>query len=170
MAPSPNLLGKNSIAWCLTPFGWQISPRLAPPSGLAAPTLPGSGSGMALCRCYPLAGRGVYTPRSKDMATREIVGSLSGSCKHDPAGSGAMEDHMRAELCCEALKMALGRRDPFTGLVHHSPSRDHGRAMTLRAVDRGSQYAGDTYRKALKSAGITQSPSRQHTAHAPAGQ
>ena len=39
----------------------------------------------------------LYLAGIKDMATREIVG-------------WAMEDHMRAELCCEAPKMALGSR------------------------------------------------------------
>ncbi|AGI68716.1 hypothetical protein OAN307_c31880 [Octadecabacter antarcticus 307] len=42
------------------------------------------------------------------MATHEIVG-------------WAMEDHMRAELCCAALEMALGRRGPVPELIHHSP-------------------------------------------------
>ena len=68
------------------------------------------------------------------MATREIVG-------------WAMEDHMRAELCCEALKMALACRGPVPGLVHHG--------------DRGSQYAGEKYRKMLSRATITQSMSRK---------
>ncbi|WIY27534.1 DDE-type integrase/transposase/recombinase [Parasedimentitalea psychrophila] len=54
----------------------------------------------------------LYLAGIKDMATREIVG-------------WAMEGHMRAELCCDALKMALGRRGPVPGLIHHSPSRDH---------------------------------------------
>jgi putative transposase len=70
----------------------------------------------------------------KDMAMREIVG-------------WSMEDHMRAELCCEALKMALGRRGPVLGLIHNS--------------DRESQYAGRKYRKLLKKAGLTQSMSRK---------
>jgi putative transposase len=70
----------------------------------------------------------------KDMATREIVG-------------WAMEDHMRAELCCDALEMALGRRATVPGLIHHS--------------DRGSQYAGEKYRKQIKKADITQSMSRK---------
>ena len=70
----------------------------------------------------------------KDMATREIVG-------------WAMEDHMRAGLCCDALTMALGRRDPVPGLIHHS--------------DRGSRYAGGEYRKLIKKAGLTQSMSRK---------
>ena len=42
----------------------------------------------------------LYLAGVKDMATREIVG-------------WAMEDHMRAELCCDALEMALGRRGPI---------------------------------------------------------
>ena len=76
----------------------------------------------------------LYLAGVKDMATREIVG-------------WAMEDHMRAELCCGALEMALGRRGPVPGLIHHS--------------DRGSQYAGGDYRKLLKKAGLTQSMSRK---------
>lgn len=75
----------------------------------------------------------LYVAAIKDMATREIVG-------------WAMEDHLRAELCCEALKMALGIRSPASGLVHHS--------------DRGVQYASGEYRKLLGSAMITQSMSR----------
>lgn len=76
----------------------------------------------------------LYLAGVKDMATREIVG-------------WAMEEHMRAELCCDALTMALGRRGPVPGLVLHS--------------DRGSQYAGTEYRKLIKKAGITQSMSRK---------
>ena len=45
----------------------------------------------------------LYLAGVKDMATREIVG-------------WAMEDHMRAELCCAALEMALGRRGPVPGV------------------------------------------------------
>ncbi|MCL4159917.1 UNVERIFIED_CONTAM: hypothetical protein GTU68_027303 [Idotea baltica] len=76
----------------------------------------------------------LYLAGVKDMATREIVG-------------WAMEDHMRAELCCAALEMALGRRGSVPGLIHHS--------------DRGSQYAGGDYRKLIKKAKLTQSMSRK---------
>lgn len=76
----------------------------------------------------------LYLAGIKDMATREIVG-------------WTMDDHMRSELCCEALKMALGSRGPVPGLLHHS--------------DRGSQYAGGKYRDLLAKAGITQSMSRK---------
>ena len=54
---------------------------------------------------------------------------------------------MRAELCCEALKMALGSRGSVSGLIHHS--------------DRGSQYAGEKYRKLIKKGGLTQSMSQK---------
>ena len=72
----------------------------------------------------------LYLAGVKDMATREIVG-------------WAMEDHMRAELCCDALAMALGRRGPVPRLTHHS--------------DRGNQYAGTKYRKLIRKMGLTQS-------------
>lgn len=52
----------------------------------------------------------LYVAAIKDMATREIVG-------------WAMDDHLRSELCCDALNMALGRRGPVPGLIHHSDSK-----------------------------------------------
>lgn len=42
---------------------------------------------------------------------------------------------MKADLVCHALKMALWQRKPKPGLIVHS--------------DRGSQYAGNEYRKLL---------------------
>ncbi len=77
----------------------------------------------------------LYPAGVKDMASREIVG-------------WAMEDHMRAELCCDALTMAPGRRGPVPGLIHHS--------------DRGSRYAGSEYRKLIKK-------SRDCAIHEPQG-
>ena len=59
----------------------------------------------------------------------------------------AIEDHMRAKLCCDALEMALGRRGHVPGLVRHS--------------GRVSQCAGGNYRKLIKKAGLTQSMSRK---------
>ena len=76
----------------------------------------------------------LYLVGIKDMATQEIVG-------------WTMEDHMRAELYCEALKMALGRRGPVPRLIHHS--------------DRGSQYAGGKYGELIGKAHLTQSISRE---------
>ncbi len=52
----------------------------------------------------------------------------------------AMASHMRTELVLEALGMALDRRLPPPGLMHHS--------------DRGSQYASGVYRALLDHEGI----------------
>ena len=69
-----------------------------------------------------------------DLFTRKVVG-------------WAMREHMRAELTMTALTMAIQRRRPGPGLVHHS--------------DRGSQYAAGDYRNILQAAIITQSMSRK---------
>src|ERR1700720_3854093 len=58
-----------------------------------------------------------------------------------------MRDHMRAELTIAALTMAIQRRRPGAGLIHHS--------------DRGSQYAAGDYRDILQAATIVQSMSRK---------
>jgi transposase InsO family protein len=65
-----------------------------------------------------------------DLFTRKVVG-------------WAMREHMRAELTIVALIMAIQRRHPGAGLIHHS--------------DRGSQYAASEYRDILQAAAITQS-------------
>jgi putative transposase len=52
----------------------------------------------------------------------------------------AMSAHITRELTLEALGMALARRRPAPGLLHHS--------------DRGSQYASGDYQKALEGQGI----------------
>ena len=70
----------------------------------------------------------------EDLATREIVG-------------WSMADHLRAGLCVDALVMALQRRRPDPGLVHHS--------------DRGVQYAAEPCRRVLERHGIEQSMSRR---------
>lgn len=57
--------------------------------------------------------------------------------------------HLRAELVIDALKMALRRRQPAPGLVHHS--------------DQGVQYAGGEYVALLKDNGIRPSMSRAGT-------
>src|SRR5690349_11127923 len=49
----------------------------------------------------------LYLAAIEDMATREVVG-------------WSMADHLRAELACDALRMALRRRQPPAGLMHHS--------------------------------------------------
>src|SRR6516162_1608757 len=67
-----------------------------------------------------------------DLFTRKVVG-------------WAMRDHMRAELAIAALIMAIQRRRPGPGLIHHS--------------DRGSQYAAGAYQDILLAATIVPSMS-----------
>ena len=69
-----------------------------------------------------------------DLFTRKVVG-------------WAMRDHMRAELTIAALTMAIQRRRPGAGLIHHS--------------DRGSQYAAGDYHDILQAAAIVRSMSRK---------
>jgi putative transposase len=82
----------------------------------------------------PTAEGWLYLAVILDLFTRKVVG-------------WAMRDHMRAELTIAALTMAIQRRRPAVGLVHHS--------------DRGSQYAAGDYRDILQAATITQSMSRK---------
>ncbi len=69
-----------------------------------------------------------------DLFSRRIVG-------------WAMKPHLRTELALEALRMALGRRMPEPGLVHHS--------------DRGVQYAAHRYQNVLHQHGLVCSMSRK---------
>jgi len=48
---------------------------------------------------------------------------------------------MRAELCCDALTMALGRRGPVPGLIHHS---DRGQPVRRWRVSQADQK-GEAY-------------------------
>ncbi len=59
----------------------------------------------------------------------------------------AMADHLGHELALAALDMAIARRRPAPGLIHHS--------------DRGVQYAAHEYRKRLKQHGMLCSMSRK---------
>lgn len=76
----------------------------------------------------------LYLAGVMDLFSRRIVG-------------WSMADHMETELVSDALKMALARRCPGEGLLHHS--------------DRGSQYASDDYMHLLQNNGITASMSRR---------
>lgn len=75
----------------------------------------------------------LYLATVIDLASRRVVG-------------WAMADHMRSELVCDALTMALQARRPAPGLVFHS--------------DRGTQYTSAEYRRLLDAHGIIQSFSR----------
>ena len=59
----------------------------------------------------------------------------------------ALADHMRTDLCLEALRDAVARHKPEPGLVHHS--------------DRGCQYTSYDYQKALRDNHIVVSMSRK---------
>ena len=50
-----------------------------------------------------------------------------------------MDSHMRTELVVDALEMAVWRRRPGAGLIHHT--------------DRGSQYTALSFGKRLEEAG-----------------
>lgn len=76
----------------------------------------------------------IYLAIVIDLFSRRVVG-------------WSMANHMRTSLVLRALRMALGRRLPAAGLLHHS--------------DRGSQYASGAYRDALSELGIVCSMSRK---------
>lgn len=83
---------------------------------------------------YVPTGEGfLYLAAVMDLCSRKIVG-------------WSMADHLRTELCLDALGMAVESRRPGGGLVHHS--------------DRGVQYASVDYRRMLQSHDITVSMSR----------
>jgi transposase InsO family protein len=69
----------------------------------------------------------LYLAGVLDLCSRKIVG-------------WSMAEHMETELVQDALTMALARRSPEAGLLHHS--------------DRGSQYASDDYQQALEVGGM----------------
>jgi putative transposase len=59
----------------------------------------------------------------------------------------SMNERIDRSLVLDALSMAIRRRTPGPGLIHHS--------------DRGSQYASDDYQKALKRHAMRCSMSRK---------
>lgn len=74
----------------------------------------------------------LYLASLEDVFSRKIVG-------------WAMDEQMETRLVEQALRMALVRRQPGEGLLHHS--------------DQGSQYASDAYRALLEAQHITVSMS-----------
>jgi putative transposase len=77
---------------------------------------------------YLRTGEGwLYLAAVQDTYSRQIVG-------------WAMATHMRASLVVDALNMALSRRRPPPGLIHHS--------------DQGSQYVSLAFGRAARDAGI----------------
>jgi putative transposase len=82
----------------------------------------------------PTAKGWLYLAVVLDLLSRKVVG-------------WATADHMRAELTCNALEMALTHRRPEGGLLHHS--------------DRGVQYASQAYQRLLRENGIEPSMNRK---------
>jgi putative transposase len=76
----------------------------------------------------------LYLAIVMDLYSRRIVG-------------WAAADHMKTDLCLQALEMAMRQRTGTQKLIHHS--------------DRGVQYASDQYREALDAQGIECSMSRR---------
>jgi putative transposase len=74
--------------------------------------------------------RWLYLAAVQDAYSRMIVG-------------WSMADHMRAELVVDALQMAVARRRPAPGLIHHS--------------DQGSQYVSLGFGQKARDAGIHES-------------
>jgi putative transposase len=72
----------------------------------------------------------LYLAAVQDAFSRRIVG-------------WSMADHMRAELVVDALQMAVARRRPAPGVIHHS--------------DQGSQYVSLAFGQAAGNAGIARS-------------
>ena len=76
----------------------------------------------------------LYLATIKDLFHKEIVG-------------WALANHMRTELCLDALHSAIKRHRPPQGLIHHS--------------DQGTQYCSKEYVNALETHGIVRSMSRK---------
>lgn len=76
----------------------------------------------------------LYLAGVLDLCSRKIVG-------------WSMADHLRWDLVEDALEMAIARRRPAEGLLHHS--------------DRGVQYACDDYQHLLQTHGMLCSMSRK---------
>lgn len=74
----------------------------------------------------------LYLAGVLDVCSRKVVG-------------WSMAEHMRSELTTDALSMAIARRRPKAGLLHHS--------------DRGVQYACDDYQHLLNQHGMAVSMS-----------
>jgi transposase InsO family protein len=69
-----------------------------------------------------------------DLASRRVVG-------------WSMQETLHADLALAALRMAIARRDPAPGLLHHS--------------DRGTQYAGADFQRLLAAHGMQASMSKK---------
>lgn len=76
----------------------------------------------------------LYLAAVKDLYNKEVVG-------------WAVADHMRTELCLDAIRSAVIKHRPPKGLIHHS--------------DQGSQYCSKDYIEELEKYGMIRSMSRK---------
>lgn len=76
----------------------------------------------------------LYLAAVIDLCSRRIVG-------------WSMAEHLRTQLCLDALDMAIKTRQPGADLIHHS--------------DRGVQYASNDYARVLQQHGLQVSMSRK---------
>lgn len=82
----------------------------------------------------PTAAGFLYLAVVLDLASRRVVG-------------WSMQETLEADLAVAALRMAIARRGPAPGLLHHS--------------DRGTQYSCDAYRRLLAAHGMGASMSKK---------
>jgi transposase InsO family protein len=82
----------------------------------------------------PTAAGFLYLAVVLDLASRRVVG-------------WSMQETLEADLAVAALRMAIARRGPAPGLLHHS--------------DRGTQYTCDAYRRLLVAHGMDASMSKK---------
>ena len=88
---------------------------------------------------YVRSGEGfVYLAFILDVCSRRVVG-------------WSMATHLRTEIVVDALQMAIARRKPAPGLVHHS--------------DRGAQYTSLSFGKRLEDEGLLPSMGRVGSAY-----
>ena len=108
-----------------SPHGWSSPgsrPRAAPFTAAAPDRL-----WVADITYVPTWAGFLYLAVVLDVHTRRIVG-------------WAMADHLRSELVIEAVDMAVWRRRPREGVIHHS--------------DQGSQYTSLAFGRRLREAGL----------------
>jgi putative transposase len=92
---------------------------------------------------YVRSGEGfVYLALILDVCSRRVVG-------------WSMATHLRTEIVVDALQMAIARRKPAPGLVHHSD----------RGVHRGVQYTSLSFSKRLEDEGLLPSMGRVGSAY-----
>jgi putative transposase len=91
------------------------------------------GCGRRTLHIYPRIEGFLYLAFILDVYSRKVVG-------------WSMASHLRTELVAAAVEMAIRRRNPSAGLIHHS--------------ERGAHYTALSFGKKLEEAGIMPSMSR----------